>query len=104
MAAATTWPPACTGSPRQFVTIPPAASITAIGAATNTESLGQLIYTHYVFAFQAAGLILLVAMIGAIVLTHRTRPGVKKQRISDQVHRDPSETIEVRKVPPGQGI
>ena len=75
-----------------------------VGAATNTEALGKLIYTKYVYAFQAAGLILLVAMIGAIVLTHRTRAGVKKQNIADQVRRDPAETIEVRKVPPGQGI
>jgi NADH-quinone oxidoreductase subunit J len=71
---------------------------------TNTEALGTLIYTHYVYAFQAAGIILLIAMIGAIVLTHRTRPGVKKQRISSQVHRDPRTTIEVKKIPPGQGI
>jgi NADH-quinone oxidoreductase subunit J len=71
---------------------------------TNTEALGSVLYTHYVYAFQAAGLILLVAMIGAIVLTHRTRPGVKKQRISSQVSRDPKTTIEVRKIPPGRGI
>ncbi|MFN3232696.1 MAG: NADH-quinone oxidoreductase subunit J [Alphaproteobacteria bacterium] len=76
----------------------------SVGADTNTEALGLLIYTEYVYAFQAAGLILLVAMIGAIVLTHRTRPGVKKQNIGEQVRRDPSETIEVREVPPGQGI
>lgn len=75
-----------------------------IGAATNTEALGLLIYTEYVYAFQAAGMILLVAMIGAIVLTHRTRAGVKKQNIGQQVARDPNTTIEVRKVPPGQGI
>ncbi len=77
---------------------------TTLGAATNTEALGALIYTKYVYAFQAAGMILLVAMIGAIVLTHRSRPGVKKQNIGDQVARDPATTIEVRKVPPGQGI
>ena len=71
---------------------------------TNTEALGTLIYTQYVYAFQAAGVILLIAMIGAIVLTHRTRPGVKKQRISSQVYRDPKTTIEVKKIPPGQGI
>ncbi len=71
---------------------------------TNTEALGGIIYTQYVYAFQAAGVILLIAMIGAIVLTHRTRPGVKKQRISSQVYRDPKTTIEVKKIPPGQGI
>jgi NADH-quinone oxidoreductase subunit J len=75
-----------------------------IGTATNTQALGAIIYTQYVYAFQAAGVILLIAMIGAIVLTHRTRPGVKKQRISSQVYRDPKTTIEVKKIPPGQGI
>ena len=74
------------------------------GGVTNTEALGGLIYTQYVYAFQASGVILLIAMIGAIVLTHRTRPGVKKQRISSQVYRDPTTTIEVKKIPPGQGI
>jgi len=74
------------------------------GGLTNTEALGSIIYTQYVYAFQAAGVILLIAMIGAIVLTHRTRPGVKKQRISSQVYRDPKTTIEVKKIPPGQGI
>ena len=74
------------------------------GGLTNTEALGAIIYTQYVYAFQAAGIILLIAMIGAIVLTHRSRPGVKKQRISSQVHRDPKTTIEVKKIPPGQGI
>ncbi len=71
---------------------------------TNTEALGQLIYTHYIYLFQAAGLILLVAMIGAIVLTHRRRPGVRRQRIFDQVTRDPKECIELRKIEPGKGI
>src|SRR5690606_37581223 len=52
---------------------------------TNTHALGRLIYTHYVYLFQAAGLILLVAMIGAIVLTLRHRPGVRRQKITDQV-------------------
>ena len=63
---------------------------------TNTDALGQLLYTTYVYLFQGAGMILLVAMIGAIVLTHRTRPGVRKQRIADQVHRDRRESIEVK--------
>ena len=74
------------------------------GGVSNTEALGGLLYTQYVYAFQASGIILLIAMIGAIVLTHRTRPGVKKQRISSQVYRDPKTTIEVKKIPPGQGI
>ncbi len=75
-----------------------------IGDATNTESIGRILYTRYVYAFQAAGLVLLVAMIGAIVLTHRTRPGVKKQRISDQVRRTAAESVELKDVSPGQGI
>ena len=72
--------------------------------ATNTEALGQLLYTRYIYYFQAAGLILLVAMIGAIVLTLRHKQGVKRQNISDQVARGPATAIEVRKVKPGQGI
>ncbi len=71
---------------------------------TNTEALGALIYTHYIYLFQAAGMILLVAMIGAIVLTHRTRKGVRKQRIADQIARRAEETIELVKVEPGKGI
>jgi NADH-quinone oxidoreductase subunit J len=68
---------------------------------TNTEALGLLIYTKYVYFFQGAGLILLVAMIGAIVLTLRHRPNVKRQSISDQVARSPRNTLEVVKVPSG---
>ena len=71
---------------------------------TNTEALGHLVCTHYIYLFQAAGLVLLVAMIGAIVLTHRRRPGVLRQRISSQVYRDPKECVEVRKVETGKGI
>lgn len=88
-------------SPGVQVLAEPQATVAGL---TNTEALGRVIYTQYVYAFQAAGLILLVAMIGAIVLTHRTRPGVKKQNISRQVNRDPKTTIEVKKIPPGQGI
>lgn len=82
----------------------------AVGAApmpdgvTNTRAMGQLLYTDYIYLFQAAGLILLVAMIGAIVLTHRTRPGVKRQKIPEQVARRASETVEIRKVKTGEGI
>ncbi len=71
--------------------------------ATNTQALGQLLYTHYVYLFQAAGLVLLVAMIGAIVLTHRTRPNVRKQRVSDQVRRG-ADSVSLHKVEPGKGI
>ena len=73
-------------------------------AVTNIEALGALIYTHYIYLFQAAGMVLLVAMIGAIVLTHRTRKGVRKQRIADQIARRAEETIELVKVEPGKGI
>ena len=70
----------------------------------NTEAIGQLLYTKYVYFFQTAGMILLVAMIGAIVLTHRSREGVKKQRIGQQVDRRPEETVEIKKVQTGSGI
>ena len=76
----------------------------AVATTPNTEALGQLIYTNYVYFFQSAGLILLVAMIGAIVLTHRTRPGVRKQRIGDQTARRAEDTVELRKVQSGSGI
>ena len=81
-----------------------AAPAPASGVATNTEAIGQLLYTRYIYYFQAAGLVLLVAMIGAIVLTLRHKEGVKRQNISDQVARGPATAIEVRKVKPGQGI
>jgi NADH-quinone oxidoreductase subunit J len=71
---------------------------------TNTEALGRVLYTQYVYYFQAAGLVLLVAMIGAIVLTLRHRPSVKRQNISDQVARTKETAMEVRQVRPGQGI
>ena len=71
---------------------------------TNTQALGALLYTRYVYAFQAAGMVLLVAMIGAIVLTHRTREGVRRQKISQQVRRRRQDTLEVVKVRPRQGI
>ncbi|HJO75190.1 MAG TPA: NADH-quinone oxidoreductase subunit J [Rhodospirillales bacterium] len=71
---------------------------------SNTQALGELFYTHYIYLFQAAGLILLVAMIGAIVLTHRKREGVRKQRIHDQVNRRPEDSVEVVKVETGKGI
>jgi len=80
-----------------------------LGAATpegvtNTEALGQIIYTQYIYLFQTAGLVLLVAMIGAIVLTHRKREGVRKQVISEQLDRKVSDTIEIVKVTTGKGI
>ena len=58
---------------------------------TNAEAIGRVLYTDYVYFFQAAGLVLLVAMIGAIVLTLRHKPGVKRQVIMDQVLRTPAD-------------
>jgi NADH-quinone oxidoreductase subunit J len=72
--------------------------------ATNVEALGDLFYTVYFYLFQAAGLILLVAIIGAITLTLRTRPRVRRQQIAEQVHRREAETVDLRKVQPGSGI
>ena len=73
-------------------------------SVTNTDAIGQLLYTHYIYLFQAAGIVLLVAMIGAIVLTHRQRDGVRKQRIADQLRRSAKDTVEVVDVPTGKGI
>ncbi len=69
-----------------------------------SEALGLVLYTKYFFYFQVAGLVLFVAMIGAIVLTLRHKAGVKRQNIADQVARGPATAIEVRQVKPGQGI
>jgi len=81
----------------------PSAAAGAV-ALSNTHALGQLIYTHYAYPFQVAGLILLVAMIGAIVLTLRQRTGVRRQSIAAQIARTRATAIEVRQVKPGQGI
>jgi NADH-quinone oxidoreductase subunit J len=82
---------------RAAVTPPPAE-------IDNTTALGMLLYTKYIFLFQAAGLVLLVAMIGAIVLTHRKRVGVKRQDVLTQMYRDPAEAVTLKDVKPGQGI
>lgn len=71
---------------------------------SNTHALGRLIYTHYVYLFQASGMVLLVAMMGAIVLTLRHREGVRRQKIEQQLARRAEDTIEVVKVPSGSGI
>jgi NADH-quinone oxidoreductase subunit J len=81
-----------------------AAPAPAPETLNNTRALGELLYTHYIYLFQASGLILLVAMIGAIVLTHRRREGVRRQRIGDQFRRRAEESVELRKVPTGKGI
>ena len=71
---------------------------------TNTEAIGLVLYTRYLYFFQAAGLVLLVAMIGAIVLTLRHKENVKRQDIGAQVARSPATSIEIRKVKSGQGL
>ncbi|NIO24983.1 MAG: NADH-quinone oxidoreductase subunit J [Gammaproteobacteria bacterium] len=76
----------------------------AVGDITNTEAIGRLIYTDYVYIFQAAGLVLLVAMVGAIVLTARRRKGVKRQRVAEQFARRPDESVEIVKIPTGSGV
>ncbi|MEZ5919562.1 MAG: NADH-quinone oxidoreductase subunit J [Alphaproteobacteria bacterium] len=81
-----------------------AAPVSAFAGKTNTESLGLLIYTHYLLAFQCAGLILFVAMVGAIVLTHRVRPGVRKQSVAEQQRRRPEDVLEIKKMTPGAGL
>lgn len=85
-----------------------ATAITAatppVNEITNTDAIGRILYTDYIFLFQLAGLILLVAMIGAIVLTHRKREGIKKQNIGNQVRRRRHEAYEAVDVEPGQGI
>ena len=82
----------------------PAVPIPPVQVMTNTQAIGQVLYTKYFYFFQAAGLILLVAMIGAIVLTLRERVGVRRQDISRQNARTIDTAIEVRKVSFRQGI
>jgi NADH-quinone oxidoreductase subunit J len=78
--------------------IPPMADI------TNTEALGRVLYTEYVYYFQASGIVLLVAMVGAIVLTLRHKARVKRQDMAAQVRRTKADAMEVVKVRPGQGL
>jgi len=78
--------------------IPPASDI------SNTQALGLVLYTRYVYFFEAAGVILLVAMIGAIVLTLQHKPDVKRQNIAAQLARRRSTSIEIVKVKSGQGL
>jgi NADH-quinone oxidoreductase subunit J len=80
------------------------APIPPVASTTNTEALGQVLYTRYIYYFQAAGIVLLVAMIGAIVLTLRHKPHIRRQKIADQVGRTKATAIEVVKVRSGQGL
>jgi NADH-quinone oxidoreductase subunit J len=78
--------------------IPPLANV------SNTEALGLVLYTRYLYFFQAAGVVLLVAMVGAIVLTLRHKPKVKRQSIAAQVRRTRAQSIEIVHVRSGQGL
>jgi NADH-quinone oxidoreductase subunit J len=83
--------------------IAPTSLVHPTPSISNTEALGRILYTDYVYYFQVAGLILLVAMIGAIVLTLRHRPGVRRQNIQRQNARVMSEAMTIVDVKPGQG-
>ncbi len=71
---------------------------------TNTENFGKVLYTDHLYYFEAAGIVLLIAMVGAIVLTLRQRDGVRRQDIATQVGRQPKDAMEIKKVETGQGI
>ena len=73
-------------------------------AIDNTRAIGRVLYTQYFYLFQVAGIVLLVAMIGAIVLTLRTRPGVRRQNVGDQINRTKEEAMTVVKVPTRGGV
>jgi NADH-quinone oxidoreductase subunit J len=75
-----------------------------VAGLSNTAQLGRLIYTDYIFLFQASGLVLLVAMIGAIVLTLRDRPRSRHQNIARQVARTPEDTLELLDIPSRAGV
>jgi NADH-quinone oxidoreductase subunit J len=83
----------------------PGAAVTALGReASNTQQLGLILYTKYVYFFEVAGLVLLVAMVGAIVLTLQHKVGVRRQSITKQVARTPKTGVEIVKVPSGGAI
>ena len=84
--------------------VPAAAIPDPSEGVTNTQALGRILYTDYIFVFQGAGLILLVAMVGAIVLTLRQKEGVKRQSIAEQVARRPEAAVTMMKVEPGKAI
>jgi NADH-quinone oxidoreductase subunit J len=73
-------------------------------SATNTHAIGQILYTDYVYVFQASGMVLLVAMVGAIVLTLRAREGVRRQDPARQIHRTREQSVELKKIQPGSGV
>jgi len=81
-----------------------AAPAAAAAEASNTEALGRLLYSRYLLIFEAAGFVLLVAMVGAIVLTRRRRTGVRPQNVSAQVRRRPRDAVRLTQPPVGQGV
>jgi NADH-quinone oxidoreductase subunit J len=81
-----------------------AVPIPNVAEVSNTEALGRVLYTRYFYAFQAAGLILLVAMIGAIVLTLRAREGVRRQTPASQLGRTKAESVAIVKIRPRSGV
>ncbi|MEM8792102.1 MAG: NADH-quinone oxidoreductase subunit J [Pseudomonadota bacterium] len=90
-----------------FADIAPEVREAAMPAPTdvgNTRALGRVIYDQYIYMFQASGLILLVAMIGAIVLTLRHRVDIKRQNVLTQMYRTREESVELKDVKPGQGV
>ena len=84
------------------------AGLTGPGAPdpdmSNVEAIGRVLYTDYIYFFQAAGIVLLIAMIGAITLTLRHKPHIKRQNITDQVNRSAAKAMEVKSVQTGQGV
>ncbi|WP_445678390.1 NADH-quinone oxidoreductase subunit J [Radicibacter daui] len=96
--ALVSWKGASEATANLAVPTPPAST------TQNAVAIGELIYTHYAYLFQAAGLVLLVAMIGAIALTLRQRPGVRRQKIANQNAVQPADVAEVRKVASRGGI
>jgi len=78
--------------------------ITFTDDVTNVETIGRVLYTDYVYIFQAAGIVLLIAMIGAIVLTLRHKPGIKRQNVGEQVGRDARTAIEIKGATTGSGL
>lgn len=90
-------------------TAPTAFELTVVHSSlyahmTNTQALGNLLYTHYALIFQCAGLILLISMIGAIVLTLRHREGVRRQKVGDQISRQGKDSVQLVDIPSGSGI
>jgi NADH-quinone oxidoreductase subunit J len=83
---------------------PEAGAATVVDSVPNIEAIGSLLYTKYIFLFESAGLILLVAMVGAIVLTHRKSHGTKGQNVSRQVQRRPQDATRNMNPPVGQGV